>query len=614
MNPFGLPNTPFETTPVAGIHDTSQNQCLPKPETDISLAPCIRVNGKLMPNPDAGFCRTFRGYVSPNDTECPTICPDSCVEFWEYCPSGTGELTSVVHTKVPASAIIEQMKGNGLLGVNYKDYRECYAFGTKFCTYTETKLTRLNDGSYVCFKDCPPGTYQDEDMCYVSDPAVSGPPGAPLYCNPQYFSSVYANGTFIGCKKIPLGYKETETCPPQYEPIVNEQFTTEWCQHKCPSGFVPSMNLDFCFATCEGVADASPIQFHDYVEYYTTQGRCQGSPEGNCAANALGQCKPNVVLAVNTKYTQAYSNQAVLVPPGMPATVFATSSIPNSTRLGTPTQKVAQPDDPSTIVSCFPGMVTALPNTGEDTGFCYDECPDGFVSAEVCANTGNVYFSGVPPCDRENIRYVCIASCPPNWDPVVLDAKTQKVQTCAYHYPNNKVPTDPGLFVPCPTDGTFTSYALEDTTLPNGVPVPPRPPVCVRRIFERNEACPEKFYFMKEYITSSGAILPDRCIAFCPENSVPVFNDGIITCTEQCPQDGRFIQNFYTQATQSQILTDFKDSNCIRKSFGTGVGNDPLYLTTNQSDTFSDTRNTGLSVAAIVFGIFIILYAVKRFT
>lgn len=601
-----LPSVPYAAMPVPGVHDTTLDICQPLPETSPSLAPCIRVNGKLVPNPDSQYCRYFKTYSNPNDTQCPTICPDSCVELWETCASGTGELTSVVHTKAPADGIIQQMLGNPTPGVLYKDYRECYAFGTKFCTYPETKLTRLDDGTYVCYKDCPPGTYADSDMCYVSDPSVSGPVGNPLFCNPQYFSSVYSNGTFLGCKKIPLGVKETESCPSGFEPIVNEQFTTEWCQPKCPDGYFPSMNLDFCFATC-----SRDIPFQDYADYYIKTGRCAGSPEGDCPANSLGQCPTDTTVSVESRYSQSYSNVAVLVPPGMPSTVFASSSIPDTTRSGAPTQKVAQPDNPDTIINCYPDMVTALPDSGEQTGFCYDQCPEGFVSAEICSNTGQVFFSGTPTCDPTNVRFVCMAKCPAGYDPVTIDAKTQKMWTCAYRYPNNKVPTDPNLFVQCPADGSFVQYDLQDPTLPNGQSAQQKPPVCIRRIFQRNQACPENFYLLPAY-TNGTTTLPPRCVQNCPKNSTPVFREGQVVCTEQCPQDGRYIQNFYSLYNTANTLDDYKNSNCIRKSFGMGVGDDPLYMTTNQSNTFTDTRNVGLSAVAVVFGVLAFVFVLKK--
>lgn len=603
---LSLPLVPFAPAPVSGIHDTSQDICQPLPESSPSLAPCIRLpNGSLVPNPDSQFCRYFKTYSNPNDTQCPTICPDSCVELWETCASGTGQLTSVVHTKTATDGIIQQMVGNPTPGVLYKDYRECYAFGTKFCTFPETKLTRLADGTTVCFKDCPPGTYADDDMCYVSDPTVSGPVGNPLFCNPQYFTSVFSGGTFLGCKKIPLGVKDTESCPAGFEPIVNEQFTTEWCQPQCPTGFFPSLNLDFCFASCN-----RDNAFQDYVDYYIKSGRCGGSPEGECPANALGQCPTTTSTSVESSYTQTYANVVVLVPPAMPTTVFGSSSIPSKTRTGQPTQKVAQPDNPETIINCYPGMVTALPNTGETAGFCYDECPESFVSAEICANTGAVFLSGTPTCDPSQVRFVCLAQCPVGFDPVTVDATTQKMLTCAFRYPNNKVPTDPSLFVQCPSDGTSTSITLPDPTLPSGQSAPQRPPVCLRRIFERNQACPENFYLLPAF--KGPPALPARCVQNCPKNSTPVFRDGSVVCTEQCPQDGRFTQNFTSLYNTGSTLSNYKNSNCIRKSFGVGTGSDPLFLTTNQSNVLTDTRNTSISAAAVVFGILAFVFVFKK--
>lgn len=569
-NPLGLPTNPAQPTIPSATHSISGGTCIPPAETEASLAPCIRVNGKLVPNPDVTHCRYFKTQLpSPSDTTCPTICPDMCVELWDTCPSGSGQLTTAVHSK-DVLATIRQMLGTFTTNKTHKDYRECYSFGTKFCTYPDTKLTRLEDGTYACHKDCPPNTYSDGDMCYASDPDGS-PSGANLHCNPQYFTSVITNGSFVGCQKIPLGAKDTNSCPANHETIVNESFTVEWCLPKCPTGFVASPNLDFCFATCD-----TGTPFQNYASYFIQDGRCTTA---NCPAQMNGRCPvPTALAATSNTYGGYRANSA---PERMQEYSFADDSLAETLRNGTQVSK------PGTgTVQCPVGMVAALPNTGEVEGFCYDRCPVGFAPAELCENTSIITTSGTPACDTKYVRHICLANCPTGWTEKIVDAKHTKLATCAYNYPNQKVPTDPSLFVNCPSDGTMISVSNPDTTLPSGRNATPVPPVCVRKHFQRHLACPLEH-------TQLGT----TCVKNCPANSLPIYKDGTITCTQTCSMDSRYSHDAASLYSTS-IDPDFQDASCIRKSVGTGAGEDPLTL---QSPTpVSDARSIGFSMSALL--------------
>jgi hypothetical protein len=585
-NPLGLAESPVETVPTEPTHDTTYGTCLPPPETDTSLAPCLRINGRLVPNPSAKYCRYFKSQLSsPNETTCPTICPDTCVELWDSCPSGTGQLSSVVHSK-DTLGVISQMIGNSSSpNVNHKDYRECYAFGTKFCTYPETKLTRLPDGTYVCQKDCPANTYADDDMCYVNDPSVS-PVGLTqsLFCNPQYFTSVFTNGVFQGCKKIPLGTKDTNSCPVNTETILNDSFTAEWCIPKCDPKYSPSPNLDFCFAKCD---TGNP--FHDYASYFIKTGRCQAGKD--CPGNMQGRCPVNSALAPNANTYSGYTSK---VPPSrMKAYTFADTSLHDTFRSG-----LSVPKPGTGTIECPVGMAAGEPSTGEDSGHCYDTCPSGFARAELCTTSGIVTTSGTPNCDAKDLRFICIASCPKNYSEKSIDAKHQKVYSCAYNYPNGKVPSDPSLFVNCPTNGTMISVIMDTTTLPNGSSMKPVPPVCLRKIFMRNVACP------LNHLDINGA-----CIQNCPNGSIPISKNGTITCTETCPSDSRFSQD-YSSLQNSNLLSNFQDANCIRNSHGTGSGKDPLLI--SAPTPVADASKIGLVVGIGFVGMFA-LFFLKKF-
>jgi hypothetical protein len=549
------------------------------------------------------------------------VCPDACVEFWEYCPSGTGELASVVQSKSIDDVINQMINGpSGGTGVHVKDYRECYAFGTYFCTLPESKLTPDPTGMYVCTKDCPAGTYQQGDTCYAN--AQQDASSGTLYCNPQYFSSVTVSGITIGCKKLNLPAQTTQTCPIGHETIVNDQFTVEWCLPKCNQGFWPTPNLDGCFASCQDASSAGITTFFDYVSYFlplsnTPSGRCATGT--TCPQDWAGKCPTDSAIANVSSFTRGVS-VPVPGPTGMNTTYWSVESLPKKTRpgltFGTPLATALQTsqkqtlEDPNSITQCPQGMISNLPGTGEQVGFCYDECPPKFNSAELCITNNEISLSDVPNCDPTNVRYVCIADCPGGYSDVTINAKGQKMLTCAYNYPNNIVPFDPNLFVQCPVDGTMIQVDLTDTTTPNGNNVNPRPPVCIRKIFQRNESCPLNYIYVPPDFKTTPTTAA-RCIQNCPANSVPVWQNNAVTCMTTCPQDGRFAQDYHSTYTSGNILPEFRDANCIRKSFAPGGGSDPNALAT-PPNTNSDARNIGLVILAIFIG-FLVLSKFKFF-
>ena len=575
----------------------SDGLCIPREESDPTLAPCIRINGKLVPNPESRMCRYAQQLVAPSG-QCPTVCPDACVELWESCPNGTGVLTSLVHTKSPQHLI--QLGGNTLSQFdntqNYASYTECYAFGVNYCDFADSKLVTI-DGTMNCYKDCPNGTTQDN-----TDPLECNAITTAVSCNPQYFETVAG-----GCKKKPLGLQQTTTCPEGSETFVNDQFTVEWCMPSCPAGFVHDLYYNGCLAVCPST---SRSLFQDMLDIHVRDNalRCSSSSSqsGKCSLqDQPGRCPTTVKTPLNAIYADSYEDHSTGRPAGMPIVQVLPKSWPLKARTSAEdisyqalrTAALADLNSGSYVgagypvdnVVCPDGMQIGLPNTGEETNRCYDVCPTNFSPAEVCRKTGEM--TQGTPLTCENQGFVCVADCPNGWQPKDVNG----IQTCEYIYPNNKVPTDPALFVKCPDNGAFTNMELTDSTAPNGAPMVPKPPVCIRKMIERNISC------MVNFIDIQGV-----CWQGCAADQVPVLVPGGSTpfvCLEVCPTDGRFtngLDALYNPGLQS-------DPICIRQNMTNGLGFDPMDVV-NSADT------TGPSKVAIGIGAsFIGFLVLQRF-
>lgn len=610
--------TPSQATATLGI-------CLPRDEKkDQTLAPCIRVNGKLMPNPEHRSCRSFSNYVGATGV-CRTVPPDACVELWESCPAGTGVLTSVVHTKTPqhlmqlmGPAANGQQTGNPFFDDqnNYHSYTECYGIGNQFCEFPESKLL-TESGVQKCYKDCPIGTTED-----ANDQKTCTFNGSQIQCNPQYYEQ-----TNTACIKKPLGTQSVATCPAGHETFVNDQFTVEWCMPKCPEGFVHDVTYSSCIPLCRGTSNQSWNRignhsiFQDLLDFYAysvnptwaNRLRCGYSTGGvpkKCAlADQPGRCPTSKYVAPISAYANASKNVASR-PTGMPVRQFNTASLPKKHRTSSqdvayqtylqttltnlqnnwtyvaplPSTGVTPLTDTNTTV-CPSGMVTALPNTLEKVGYCYDECPTGFNSAEICRTTGEMTQTGTLQCGASDIQSICVADCPAGWRSKIL---TGNIQTCEYIYPNNKVPTDPALFVPCPDNGTFLPFTNADTTGPLGQALKPTPPVCVRKIIQRNVTCPKNHYEVN-----------GQCIEGCQNGYIPIKQaDGTFVCMQTCPSDNRMSSGLESQPG----LQD--DAQCIRKPQTNGPGLDPVSLLHSQD---TSGLEKGFIILAIVFVTFTVL-------
>lgn len=622
--------------------DNNYGNCVPRGEDNPNLNPCVRnKDNKLIPNsryPKA--CRYFPQYLGPG-VDCPTICPEACVELWENCPAGTGVLASVVHTKTFQHVL--QLSGKSVPptpenpgGINpmfdsnkhYLSYTECYSFGTEFCELPETRM-QVVDGENRCFKDCPIGTTQDplDPLTCISDAGLN------IQCNQQYFSP-FANG----CTKKPLPTQKSASCPTGYESFLNNQFAVEWCMATCPSGYFHDLNYSSCIANCQNSSDdpadwSHPDNysaFRDALDYYAYSASAVGyrcnDPTKPCP-NALnpGRCPVPRYQTPESQYANTY--QSVSRPKGMPSRQFSSSSFPTEARtendnlayqplLKNALQKLENNGSvdsypvPTIQIVCPQDMVIALPNTDEKAGFCYDVCDPLFNSAEICRNTGQVRQGTTEPalqCQDAEIQNICIAKCPDGWRSKVISSGKQPVYTCEYIYPNNVVPSDPNLFVDCPSNGTFLVQTLGDTVGPDGNPLPPTPDICVRKIYQRNESCPLNYTYAE---TATGP----TCLENCQDGTMPIeiILNGVPTifCIGSGPQTGA---ERYAQSLDSMYNnvgnTKQPGSQLIRKNQTTGYGYDPIdmFAASNSSAT-----NSSITTLGVIFGVIVLILFLQR--
>lgn len=614
---------------------TQNGLCIPRAESDPYLQPCIRnSNGKLLPNsnqPQA--CRYFPQYLGSN-MECPTICPEACVELWENCPAGTGVLTSVVHTKTTQDVL--QLSGKvGPTGQtnpmyefskNYKSYTECYSFGTEFCELPETRMQHIN-GENKCFKDCPIGMVQDTTPGNELDCIFTN--NISIQCNPQYFTPIAG-----GCRKKALPTQKTASCPVGFETFVNPQFAVEWCMQTCPVGFVHDITYSSCIATCTNSSQnpndwSSPNQysaFRDVLDFYGSTNsalsfRCKDTTKPCVLGNQPGRCPVNRYQDPESKYANTYESKNR--PSNMPSRQFSVESLPKQARSSTDNatylpllaqavqrlsnfSTVNAYPEPTTQITCPTGMVVGLPFTDEKPGFCYDVCNDLFNSAEICRTTGQVRQSISDPtlqCDTNDIQPICIANCPAGWKSKVLTGGPQPVYTCEYIYPNNVVPTDPNLFKDCPSNGTFIVQEPGDAIGPAGNPLPPTPQTCVRKIYQRNVSCPLNYTYAK-------ILGNDTCLENCQDGTVPIeiIVEGIpvIFCTGTGPIEDRYIQGL--DSMYNNVNNSLQPSSqFVRKNQTNGFGYDPLQLFQASNGTVSS-----ISTLAVIFGAFLVILLLQR--
>ncbi len=613
MSTYVLPNIVFpvdshvpasEEDIIDGV-ESSNGMCSLRAEDDPTLNPCVfdEATHSWKVNPDSRQCRTQNQYVGTGTT-CPTTCPDACVPLWESCPSGTGVLTRVVHTK--SAQHIYQLTNETTLfddtpNKDYKSYTECYAYGNQYCELPETRMQVIN-GTPGCYKDCPVGTSLDTVADSTGLTCTTTEGSNPVYCNPQYFSTIYASGIAVGCKKKALTYKTVNTCPTGYETFINDQFAVEWCMPKCPQGFVHDVTYTKCIATCNGTSSewtGGYNTFRDVLDFYITQKELRCTAGTVCAAaNQPGKCPVNTYTAFKSKFASTHINNNA----GNTSTEkrqFGISSLATKHRtqaldsayqvsLAAATITLGNGNSvgpsPFSSIECPTGMKAALPSTREKQGFCYDECPDLFVAAEVCRTSGQIALTSSDPlnCADADIQPICIASCPNGW----AAQRAHGANTCSYVYPNNVVPTNPDLFVDCPDNGAFITVGPQGGTSSY---VAPTPPVCIRKQFQRNASCP------LNYILLNG-----ECIENCKNNSFPIVKNDQITCVNQCPMDGRYEHTI--DLGSNNTLTD---AQCIRKNQTNGNGLDPL-------DPFDTTDVTNRILLVIGIGLLAFLF-LRRF-
>ena len=603
INPVDSHEEATELEIVAGVSSVN-GMCAIRNENDNSLNPCVfdSSSNTWKVNPDSRQCRTQNQYVGGTNT-CPTTCPDSCVPLWESCPAGTGVLTRVVHTKTPQH-ILQLVTESDIYDTesgDYKSYTECYAYGNQYCELPETRMQTVN-GTPGCYKDCPVGTTIDTVADSTGLTCTTTEGSNPVYCNPQYFSTVYNTGIAVGCKRKALPFKTVNTCPTGYETFINDQFAVEWCMPKCPPGFIHDVTYTKCVPSCKGTSsewNGGYTAFRDILDFYLSQKGRRCADGTNCSAgDQPGRCPTNIYSAFNAKFASTHTNNSA----GNTSTEnrqFNIESLASNHRTSVldtsyqialnSTRNIlangnSNGPSPFSTIDCPAGMKTALPSTREKKGFCYDECPDLFVAAEVCRTTGEIAITSTDPlnCPDADVQPICIASCPSGWS----SKRKHGANTCEYVYPNNVVPTDPDLFQNCPDTGAFITAPAQGGTYTQVVPVPP---ICLRKQFQRNISCPVN------YILFNG-----ECIENCKDNAFPIVKNGTITCVNQCPMDSRF-----EHSLDFNINNSLSDSQCIRKSQTTGNGLDPL-------DPFDTSDVTNRVLLFLIIGVVGFLF-LRRF-
>jgi len=551
--------------------------------------PCMRLqNGKLAVTRDTGSCRIFSTATSGGiqilnpleSSRCGTVCPNACVELWETCPPGSAPITTLLQTKSsldllsltgpylqngsinplwPINYAYKDSTGNAIIG---KPYTECYSFNTSYCqlpgarqesvanTTNPTNGLVIVQGATSCFASCPVGTFQslqDSKLCLYSplnaaDLPTYGPLTnvQPVFCNPQYFNPAYwledaliepsgprrdeafaKAGVQMGCRAIPLPSQLLKTCPLGSSPVINEFFNLEWCVPDCPTGYFFDLSQSNCVASCNGTStvnnysDPAVASYLDYVDYYVTSNRCQ--PDNiDCNYNNV----PGMCLALNT-----------------------TKKLNSTQQNG----------------SCPAGMSSGSLTREENPNFCYDTCMPGYETTSSCPNLSQ-------SCSPNERIYICRAKCPETSEGLgpwkTID--NGSVHTCAYNYPG-PVPSDPNLWVPCPSDGRYEILSYLPTNVAISVATAFRmEPLCIRKTYLRNVTCPIGYNLQGT-----------SCVQACDsEDLVVTLPDGNVVC--QSPSTSQNHDTDWGAISDSQnALPNQKNKVLVRHVQSRGVGSDP---------------------------------------
>jgi hypothetical protein len=553
-----------------------------------------------------------------------------------------------------------------------KPYTECYSYNTDFCELSSARqvtvyatgpggvplvpsgpLGSTTGMVSVCYSNCPAGTYQNpaDPLECLFVPTSGTTNGAPtptdavqsVYCNPQYFNPSYWSATDWpqyagiqkGCLAKALPSKQGSTCPSGTTAILNENFNIEWCIPECPSGYVTDLTHSTCIATCEGAyAQASTVMqtfnsFLDIVDFYAMNHRCAKDSQGNeidCVQNFTpGRCPaPQTKPKVSTVF--AYSPSLDLGVSNVRSVNQSASSMNTQCAAKQAKDKKITKEQYATIIQfrdavsdyqnskasadaengeCPAGMAFGDSNCGESPHLCYDECVPGYEPVTFCSN-------GQKKCNIDQTVMACRALCPSHdeglgpWREVNADP----LFTCAYVYPQGP-PSDPNLWVPCPSDGRYNTLTSSPTDI-SLTATARLEPLCIRSTYLRQSTCPNGYNG-----SSSASTGTTVCSAACNDTDVVItLPSGTVVCQSGPAHSKRHAIDFVAVADSDKTSAPFKSRVLTRQNFTRGLGTDANNGLRDPKDSGTSTgAAAGIgfgSFGALIVVVLIILYFRRR--
>jgi len=448
-----------------------------------------------------------------------------------------------------------------------------------------------------------------------------------VFCNPQFFNPAYWDdkyegdfifpgytGTQKGCLSIELPTKQGSTCGVGLLPIINDNFNLEWCMPECPLGYFNDLSQSTCIATCQGSSGTSGSSnliipgsikgfnpFLDYVDFYATTNRCaasefDSSTEDDCAQNFVhGRCPAMQKVPVNSKdlvFSETTNTQDILINHKSVNTqcpIKQLKDFNNGANNGYTTAKfdakaakladirkyqTSYPTGPhktsrffgaDSYATCPAGMVQGDADCNENNNVCYDICAHGYEPATTCK-------TGSSTCAPEDTVFICRAKCPDLTEGLgPWKEKTEgQIFACEYLYPQEKVPSDPSLWVQCPDDGRFSVIQSSPTDV-SIFPEGRNAPLCLRKTYLRQSACFQSMNPQPDKVT--GQI---TCVAACNANDIIVeLPDGTIVCQTLPLQTDKLQLDYVAVADSHRAKNPFKHRVMTRLNLVRGLGSDP---------------------------------------
>lgn len=521
-----------------------------------------------------------------------------------------------------------------------------------------------NDSKLCLFKPTNP------DVVYHPDTQANDPKNAEygpttsvqrVFCNPQFYNPAYWDdkepgptagslvpvfpgytGTQKGCRVLELPTKQGSSCGVGLLPIINDNFNLEWCMPECPTGYFSDLSQSTCVATCQGstgnsgssnvIIPGSTVGYNpflDYVDFYATTNRCKESEydltfQQDCAQNYVhGRCPslqtapltsaslqfndstnaPDVLLnykSLNLQCSEKRVKNGSLLKADHETKLALYNSI-QKYQTNYPNGPRSSIYGATNYASCPSGMVIGDTDCSENSNLCYDACMKGYEPATTCK-------SGAATCSDDDLVFVCRAKCP---DPEEglgpwKEVSSGPLYTCAYSYPQEKVPSDPTLWVQCPDDGRYTVLQSSPTDI-SLLPVARTGPLCVRKTYLRQSACPVSMNPLTDAVTGQ-----TTCTAACNANDIIItLDDGSVVCQSVVNQTSKLQQDFVAIADSNRAKPQFRHRTMTRLNITRGYGTDPNVGVPDPSASkqpqWASFLQWGLLAGALIFAISFLL-------